>query len=147
MLSVVVVHVDDCTIAASSLELVEDLKICMKECVKITDMRELHWLLGIEVKRNQEKSTISLSQCSYITSITHHFSFEDLKPTPTTIDPNVKLSTSQNASTTHKFSVIHHVPYCKAVGALMYAMLGTCPDISFVTTTVAKFSNYLIGRQ
>jgi hypothetical protein len=140
-LSVVVVHVDDCTIAASSLELVEDLKTRMKEHVEITDMGELHWLLGIEVKRNREERTISLSQRSYIDSITRHFGFEDLKPISTPMDPNVKLSTSQNASTAPEFAVMRHVPYREAVGALMYAMLGTRPDISFATTTVAKFSS------
>lgn len=140
-LSVVVVHVDDCTIAASSLELVEDLKTRMKEHVEITDMGELHWLLGIEVKRNREECTISLSQRSYIDSITRHFSFEDLKPISTPMDPNIKLSTSQNASTAPEFAVMHHVPYREAVGALMYAMLGTHPDISFAMTTVAKFSS------
>jgi hypothetical protein len=140
-LSVVVVHVDDCTIAASSLELVEDLKTRMKEHVEITDMGELHWLLGIEVKRNREERTISLSQRSYIDSITRRFGFEDLKPISTPMDPNVKLSTSQNASTAPEFAVMRHVPYREAVGALMYAMLGTRPDISFATTTVAKFSS------
>ena len=33
------------------------------------------------------------------------------------------------------------MPYREAVGALMYAMLGTCPDISFAVTMVSKFSS------
>jgi hypothetical protein len=113
----------------------------MKEHVEITDMGELHWLLGIKVKRNREERTISLSQRSYIDSITRRFGFEDLKPISTPMDPNVKLSTSQNASTAPEFAVMRHIPYHEAVGALMYAMLGTRPDISFATTTVAKFSS------
>ena len=140
-LSVVAVHVDDCTIAASSLALVEDLKRRMSEHVEITDMGELHWLLGIEVKRDREERTISLSQRSYIDSIARQFGFDDLKPISTPMDPNVKLSTSQNPSTATEFAVMHHIPYREAVGALMYAMLGMPPDISFMTTTVAKFSN------
>jgi len=32
----------------------------------ITDLGEIHWLLGFAVKRDQEKCTISLSQLSYI---------------------------------------------------------------------------------
>ena len=51
-LVIIVVHVDDCTIALSKRELIDELKTCIKEFVEITDMGELHWLLGIEVKRD-----------------------------------------------------------------------------------------------
>ena len=98
-LVIIVVHVDDCTITSSKQELIDELKTRIKEFVEITDMGELHWLLGIEVKRDQEAHTILLSQHSYIDSIVCCFGFEDLKPITTPMDPNVKLSTAQNPST------------------------------------------------
>ena len=61
-LMIVVVHVDDCTIVGSSLALVMDLKKWVAEHVEVMDLGELHWLLGIEVKRDRETHTISLSQ-------------------------------------------------------------------------------------
>ena len=51
-LVIIVVHVDDCTIAATSPTLVMQLKEQLKKHVEITDLGELHWLLGIEVMRN-----------------------------------------------------------------------------------------------
>ena len=51
-LVIIVVHVDDCTITSSKHELIDELKMHIKEFVEITDMGELHWLLGIEVKRD-----------------------------------------------------------------------------------------------
>ena len=51
-LVIIVVHVNDCTIALSKRELIDELKMRIKEFVEITDMGELHWLLGIEVKRD-----------------------------------------------------------------------------------------------
>ena len=51
-LVIIVVHVDDCTITSSKHELIDELKTHIKEFVEITDMGELHWLLGIEVKRD-----------------------------------------------------------------------------------------------
>ena len=46
---VVVVHVDDCMIAASSLGLLQKFKEEIQKYMYITDLGELHWLLGIEI--------------------------------------------------------------------------------------------------
>ena len=61
-LTIVVIHIDDCTIVGSSLALVMDLKKQVVEHVEVMDLGELHWLLGIEVKRDRETCTISFSQ-------------------------------------------------------------------------------------
>ena len=53
-ITVVAVHVDDCTIAASSACLVEALKMGMHLHVEVTDLGELHWMLGIEVQRDRK---------------------------------------------------------------------------------------------
>ena len=123
------------------LALVVDLKRCVGEHVEVTDLGELHWLLGIEVKRDRETRTISLSQRSYIDAIIRRFSLKDSKPISTPMDPNSKISTSHSPSTGAQYAAMQNVPYCEAVGALMYAMLGTHPDISFTVTMVSKFSS------
>jgi hypothetical protein len=46
---VVVVHVDNCMIAASSISLLKKFKAEIQKHVEITDLEELHWLLGIEI--------------------------------------------------------------------------------------------------
>ena len=46
---IIVVHVDDCTIAASLLSLIVELKAQIRKHIEIMDLGELHWLLGIEV--------------------------------------------------------------------------------------------------
>ena len=49
-LTVVAVHVDNCTIAASSMRLVEDFKAGLRRHVEVTDLGALHWMLGIEIR-------------------------------------------------------------------------------------------------
>ena len=49
-LVVIAVHVYDCTIAVSELQLVDDFKSRLGKHVEVTDLGELHWMLGIEVK-------------------------------------------------------------------------------------------------
>jgi hypothetical protein len=51
-LIVVAVHVDDCTIATSMTHLIEDFKAGLSCHVKVTDLGELHWMLGIQVWRD-----------------------------------------------------------------------------------------------
>ena len=48
-LIVVAVHVDDCTITASTTCLVEDLKARLTCHVKVTNLGKLHWILSIQI--------------------------------------------------------------------------------------------------
>jgi hypothetical protein len=77
---IVLVHVDDCTIAATMIALIEVFKAEIAKLVEITDIGELHWLLGIEIKHDHEKCTIHLSQRSYIDAILRRYNLQDLKP-------------------------------------------------------------------
>jgi hypothetical protein len=45
----VVIHIDNCTIGASTIDLVQQLNDQICTHIEITDLGELHWLLGIEV--------------------------------------------------------------------------------------------------
>ncbi|GLB45851.1 putative reverse transcriptase (RNA-dependent DNA polymerase) [Lyophyllum shimeji] len=93
-LLVVLVHADDCTIVGASIDLITDFKARLAEHVEITDLGELHWLLGIEIKR-------------------------DLKPTSIPMDTNFRLSYAQSPATTAKFAAMRDVPYHEAVGSLI----------------------------
>jgi hypothetical protein len=140
-LTVVVVHVDDCTLAASSMDLIKELKDKIRTYVEVTDLGELHWLFGIEVTRNRDSGTLSLSQKAYLDSIIRRFNFEELKPVSNPMEPSTKLHSGQSPSTGAEHTAMHHVPYREAVGSLMYASLGTRPDISYAVTTVSRFSS------
>ena len=96
----------------------------------MTDLGELHWMLGIEVKRDWAGSTIHLSQWSYIDSILRRFGFEDTKPVSTPFDMQVRLTLEQAPVDAAEFVIMHNVPYREAVGALNWAALATRPDIA-----------------
>jgi Reverse transcriptase (RNA-dependent DNA polymerase) len=48
-LTVITVHVDDCTIATSTTQLVDDLIEGLHKHIEVTDLRKLHWMLGIKI--------------------------------------------------------------------------------------------------
>ena len=140
-LIIIVVHVDDCTIATSTLSLVVELKAQIRKHIEITDLGELHWLLSIEVMQNCKEWTIALSQCSYLELIIHRFGFDELKPVLTPMEPHIKLTNTQSPSTGAKYASMQHILYCEAIGSLMYAALSTCPDISYAVSTVSRFAS------
>jgi hypothetical protein len=123
------------------MNLINNFKVSISQHVEITDLGELHWLLGIKVKRDRERHTIHLSQRSYLDSILRRYGFQDLKPVSIPMDTNIHLTTAQSPSTTAEFPQMRDIPYREAVGSLMYAALGTRPDIAFAVQTVSRFFN------
>ena len=122
-------HVNDCTFTATSIILINHSKAEIAKHVETIGLGELHWLLGIEIRCDHEKCAIYLSQHLYIDSILCHYNLQDLKPVSTPMETHIKLSTSQSPATTAQFAQMHDVQYHKAVRSLMYASLGTHPDI------------------
>jgi hypothetical protein len=86
-----------------------------------------------------ENHTVSLSQHSYIDSIISRFNFDDAKPVSTPMDPNIPLMKAQSPESLADIAKMKHIPYREAVGSLMYASMGTRPDITFAVSTVAQF--------
>ena len=86
LLMIVLVHVDDCSIAGRPKQLIQKFKIEIQKFVQITDLGDLHWILGIEVHRIREDKRIMLSQRSYINSILRRYGFDEAKPVSTPMD-------------------------------------------------------------
>ena len=56
------------------------------------------------------------------------------------MDTNARLSSADSPTTTEEFAKMRNIPYQQAIGSLMYASLGTRPDITFAVQTVSRFS-------
>jgi hypothetical protein len=124
-LTIVVVHVDDCTIIANTIRLINELKASLSKHFEVTDLGELHWMLGIEVKHDCPSCLIHLSQCMYIEAILHRYHFANLKPLSTPMDHQVHLSSDQAPASAVECAMMHDVPYHEAIGALNWATLAT----------------------
>ena len=124
-----------------SKKLIECFKTEIAKYVDITDLGNLHWILSIEVRQICKKRTLPLSQKSYINSILRCYGFEDLKPISTPMDPSNWLTSAQSPLTTEEFAAMWNIPYHEAVSSLMYATLGTRPDICFAVQTISCFNS------
>ena len=89
--------------------------------MEITDLREIYWLLGIEIKKNKAKDMISLSQYSYINASLWKFGFEDTKPLSISIDLSTQLIFDQLSKSTTEIAYIAKIPYQEAIKKLIYS--------------------------
>ena len=49
LIIIILVHVDDCSIAGHPKAIIQKFKIEIQKHVQITNLGDLHWILGIEV--------------------------------------------------------------------------------------------------
>ncbi len=81
------------------------------------------------------KNRIWLHQKQYILGMLEKFRLNDLKTVSTPADPNVKLQKKDGVSREVDLKL-----YQSVIGSLLYAAIGTRPDISQAVGTVAKYS-------
>lgn len=130
------VHVDDMISAADAPELSAELETGLRKHFKITDLGEPQLLLGLEVSRIGR--SITLRQTQFILSALKRYGMENCAPVSTPMDPNVRLLREPDDA---DLSEMKDVPYQAAIGTLMYAALGTRPDISYAVQTLSQFSS------
>ncbi|MGH7239999.1 MAG: Ty1/Copia family ribonuclease HI, partial [Candidatus Saccharimonadales bacterium] len=92
-------------------------------------------------ERDRSSHTLVLSQEGYIKKIVERYGMSYSKGVATPLDTGCKLSKRDGPSTPEAIAEMKNVPYQSAVGAIMYAMLGTRPDIAFAVTTLSQFTS------
>ena len=68
------------------------------------------------------------------------YGLEDIKPVSLPMETSIRLTSAQSPSTTQEIAHMRNIPYHEAVGSLMYASLGTRPDITYAIQTVSQFA-------
>lgn len=132
-LLILLVYVDDLAYTSNKPELVEQFQQDLSQRFNVRHDGLLSWFLGIRVSREKHESTMTykLSQEIYIQKILKRFGYNNCKPSPTpAIISDVTL----------KNETCDSKPYREVIGALMYAMVATRPDIAFA---VGRLSRYL----
>jgi len=89
-------------------------------------------LLGMKITHNNTTHSISLSQTHYINSMLKQYGLQDTNPITTPLDPNVDLDSTdlppEATNTLERGSGL----YATATRSLLYAVMGTQPNIAFV---------------
>ncbi|KAH9649106.1 hypothetical protein KPL70_025861 [Citrus sinensis] len=106
------------------------------------DMKDLSpakKILGIQLHRNRNIRTLFLIQEEYIRRVLAKFRMANSKLVQTPLAPHFRLSDQLCPKAEAEMSEKMNVPYTSAVGCLMYAMVLTRPDLSYVVSVVRRY--------
>ena len=132
-LLIVAVYVDDMLLLSDKHSSIDKLTEDLRARFEITVVGEPRWLLGMEITRDRARRIIEVSQRQYVEAVLKHFGMTDCRPTSTPVAANTKLPKLVEAEADIK-------SYQSRLGAVMYCMLGTRPDLAYAVAMLSQHS-------
>jgi histone deacetylase 1/2 len=126
------VYVDDIIVTSSSNNAITALLQDLRHAFALKDLGDLHYFLGIEVKKS--KVGITLTQEKYALELLHRVGMKNCKICPTPLSASEKLSIKEG----DPLRLEDGTRYRSIVGALQYLTL-TGPDIALSVNKVCQF--------
>ncbi|XP_057310095.1 uncharacterized protein LOC130648091 [Hydractinia symbiolongicarpus] len=129
------VWVDDIIITSSKDELLNTVKIQLKNRFNMKDLGTLSSFLGIDFERGIDY--VTMSQSRYLKNVLIRFSLNDCKPRNTPCEQNPAAYILDETSDTEKTDNDTKL-YRLMVGSIVYAMTCSRPDLSYVVTKLSQ---------
>lgn len=131
-------YVDDILLINTHKDSVEELnsiKQSLRGKYRMTDLGRAQRFLGIHIDQSSPTEGIYIDQETYILTILNRFRMGLAKGAPSPMDPNVNLNNNQCDDRPANAQL-----YLSMVGSLMYAALGTRPDLAFCVATLSRYN-------
>lgn len=98
-------------------------------------------ILGIDVTKSRDQDFLTISQASYCGKLIKRFNLSQAKPVTIPIAQHFKLSSanSPNENDLEHKQYMEKVSYSQVVGIIMYLMISTRPDLSYLTSLVSRY--------
>lgn len=133
---IVAIYVDDILISGPDMEEIQELKNSLGQRFQMTDLGACKYYLGMTVRRDRVHRRIYLGQQAYIEKFLREHDQFDVKTVATPMDKQPEPAEEGYVATDAL-----RERYQRAVGSLMYCMLGTRPDIAFAVSVVSRYSS------
>lgn len=128
---IVAIYVDDFLIFWENEIVRDDLKQKLSSTFRMKDLGTARTCVGMTIE--YEENVISINQSVYAEEILNRFGMENCKPSSSPCDLSQKLSVNSEGSDVS-------VPYREAVGALLFLVQTTRPDLAFSVSNVSRFN-------
>ena len=128
-------YVDDLIIVGPRKKDIADLKKALSAAYKMKDLGPARLVLGIRLTRNRKQRTLVIDQELYISKMLENFGMNSTRPVRTPMDDYISLKHIDKED-----APFDSKTYQRAVESLMYAMIGTRPDIAFAVSKLSQFN-------
>jgi len=95
------------------------------------DFGQCEYFLGLNIKRDFNKQTMSINQTTYLNGIQQRFGMENCKLCKTPMEPCLRLENVKEKKTVH--------PYRELLGCLSYVATVSRPDLCYAMNYLSRF--------
>ena len=139
---ILILYVDNLLLLGQDLSKIDDVKCQLGELYQMKDLGPASSYLGIRITRDCKKRVISIDQQAYIENALKRFELQDANNTKTPLPTGVHLEKSEVL-----VALDTKTYYQQMIGTLIYAAIGTRPDIAFAATRLSRFNNNPTDRK
>lgn len=137
---IVAVYVDDLLIFWKNEDDRNQIKRSLSNAFKMKDLGMAKICVGLRISRDKD-GNYYLDQEKYILQILETFNMSNCHPVATPSDPGQKLCKDMSPKSKEEEEEMQQVPYQQLVGALLYLVQGTRPDIAFSVGDISRYNS------
>ncbi|KAK8680799.1 hypothetical protein V6N13_109737 [Hibiscus sabdariffa] len=139
IVSFLILYVDDILIIGNDIPTLQSVKAWLSSCFSMKDLGEAAYILGVKIYRDGSRRLLGLSQSTYIDKVLKRFNMEASKKGFLPMTHGISLSKEMCPSTSQERERMSQIPYASAIGSIMYAMICTCPDLSYALSMTSQY--------
>lgn len=126
-----VLYVDDILIIGKSISNVKGIKTELGRLFQMKDLQDVKHFLGMEIKRDFQRSRLEISQEQYVEKVLKRFGMSECKPIGTPLDPNARWIKAKADELTSQ-------PFKELLGCVQYLAITSRPDICAAVSALSK---------
>lgn len=132
----ILIYVDDMIGFVRDPQIWKDLVQEMKKDLKVNDLGDANWILGMKLTNSEDK--IELDQSKYIKILLERHGMEDAKPAKTPMAQINEEQFNKEEELRKEQQLENRTEYMKIVGGLIYASIITRPDIAYAVSKLGQ---------
>ena len=133
---IIALYIDDILLATNDVEMLAAEKAKLKQQFEMEDQGEVHYCLGMSIKRDRAARVLTINQKAYLQDMLKRFAMSDCRPVLTPMEAGKRferLADGQNTVNTREYQA--------AIGSPIYASIATRPDLSAAVGVLRQFAS------
>ncbi len=135
---ILAVYVDDIIPVSNDVDMLHAEKESLCGEFEMVDQGEIHFVLGMSIKRDRTNKVLFINQAKYVESVLNRFRMQDCKSVSTPLE----VGTTFHKRTDNEEPFDKH-EYQQTIGCLTYLSTATRPDIAAAVSILSAFMSNL----